>query len=285
VVNINEGDHVIWRWVGSGHTVTNWSHPADSLSPNFDGTIFDSDPAHGPLGQSNGTQFTWKSDRTGHVPYVCVPHLPLMSGRIIVSPRTQPLTVPVSEFRITEVQFDTPGGYDRIEIANLGDAPGDLAAYRMSIDGFFFVIPGNIYSVPAGDRVILHLGETGVNIYPDIYVPGTTLDNAGSVSLYAPSTLFFQSAFTNPALMIDFVQWGAPAQPNETTANLAGYWTTGTSINGVAAGHSIEYCANATLDHGVARWAEIAIPNFGGNGDCATPTASDTWGRLKVLYR
>jgi hypothetical protein len=218
-----------------------------------------------------------------------------MAGRVVVH-NTQP-RIPVADFRITEVQFNVAGGQDLIEISNLGEATGNLAYFRIATTTALPLVlptlpnPGaNDLLVPPGGRVVVHLNASSVNTATDLYIasfsPGTGLPDAnGSLALYVPSSQAPANASSNANLMIDFVQWGAAGQPNETTANIAGFWTAGTSINGVAAGHSIEYCANATLDHGVARWAEIATPTFGGNGDCATPTASDTWGRLKVLYR
>ena len=77
-VNINEGDHVVWVWLSGSHTVTSWTLPADSVNFSADGAIFDSGGS--PFGLSN-QRFAWKSDRTGHVPYVCVPHIvDVMSG-------------------------------------------------------------------------------------------------------------------------------------------------------------------------------------------------------------
>lgn len=290
-VNINQGDHVVWVWKASGHTVTNWNLPADSNVVNYDGTVFDSDPGGLHFGQTNSTRFSWKSDRTGTVTYVCVPHVPDMSGRVIISPLTVPPTIAVADFRLTEVQFNVPGGQDLIEIANLGGAAGNLGHYRIALTGSGTGTDitglGNDFVVPAGGRVVIHLNVSGANTAPtDLYLPGITLpDAAGSIALYVPSALSFQNSVSNKDLMIDFVQWGAPAQANETTAAQAGFWGAGTSLNGVAAGHSIEYCASATLEHGASKWAEIAIPNFGSNGDCTTPVAAESWGRLKIIYR
>jgi plastocyanin len=278
-VNINSGDHVVWVWVAGSHTVTSWT-ATDSANFTFSGSVFDSDQGGNHFGQSTTTRFSWKSATAGIVRYVCVPHLPDMSGRIIVSPLADPPTIAVSDFRITEVQFNVPGGQDLIEITNLGGAQGNLGRYRLAVGATPLEFGFNNYPVPAGGRVVVHLNQSGANNFPNIFVPGANLpDAAGSLGLYVPSTLSQQNALTNASLMIDFVQWGAPGQANETTANIAGFWTAGTSINGVAAGHSIEYCANATLDHGIARWAEVNTPNFGTNGNCATPVLGETWAR------
>ena len=288
-VNINQGDHVVWVWLSSPHTVTNWNAPADSVNVSVDGTIFDSQPTH--IGQPTTTRFSWKSDRTGHVPYVCVPHISEnMTGRVIISPLTQPPTIPVADFRLTEVQFNVALGRDLVEISNLGAAAGDLQSFRLAMagTGTGVVISANSFSVPAGGRVVIHTNESGTNNSPlgHIYMAlGDLNDVAGSLSLYVPSTVTAQNAVTNSALMIDFVQWGAGAQANEATAGSVNFWTAGEFIGGVAAGHSIAYCANQTLDHGIDRWAEISPPSLGVLNDCNTPVLSQTWGYLKAIYR
>lgn len=288
-VNINQGDHVVWVWLSSTHTVTNWNTPADSQNASVDGTIFDSQPSH--LGQPASTRFSWRSDRTGHVPYVCVPHMSNnMTGRVIISPLANPPTIPVADFRLTEVQFNVPFGKDLVEISNLGAAAGNLQSFRLAVaaTGTGVAVSATSFPVPAGGRVVVHTNETGTNDDPPghVYMAlGDLNDLAGSLSLYVPSTVSSQSALTNSALMLDFVQWGAGAQANEATAGAASFWTSGQSIDGVAAGHSIAYCANQELDHGIGRWAEIAPPSLGVLNDCNTPVISQTWGYLKTIYR
>ena len=286
VVNINQGDQVVWVWISGSHNVVNWTLPSDSINFNVDGSVFDSNPST-HFGQTN-QRFSWKSDRTGIVTYACVIHIPTMSGRVIITSALP--AVPVADFRLTEVQFNVPGGQDLIEIANLGTASGNLGHFRIAVAGTGTGIDltgvSNDFVVPAGGRVTVHLNASGVNTPPtSIFVPGVTLpDAAGSVALYVPSSLSPQNALTNKDLMIDYVEWGAGGQANETTAGLAGFWSAGTSLNNVAAGHSIEYCASATLQHGADHWAEISPPNFGSNSDCTTPVLDQTWGRLKIIY-
>lgn len=281
-VRMNLGDHAVWVWVNGSHTVTS----GDSLNPTADG-VFDSGL------QGSAQRFSWKSDRTGHVLYFCFPHAPDMAGRLIVSDAATSPKVAVSDFRITEVQFNVPGGQDLIEITNYGLADGNLGRYRLAIasTGTGVEIPLNDFIVPAGGRVVVHAFASGTNDATNIFLLAlpSLPDASGSVALYVPNTRALgspaTSALNQPSMMIDFVQWGAGAQANETTAAIAGFWTGGQSINGVAAGHSIEYCADPGLNHGLNRWAEISPPNFGGNSDCTTPVLSETWGRLKILYR
>lgn len=289
VANMNLGDHAVWVWVGGTHTVS--SGDSSTVTPD---RIFDS--TNGSDFALSGVRYSWRSTQTGNIPYFCIPHAPDMAGRVVVQPLSAPVPIPVADFRLTEVQFNVAGGQDLIEISNLGAASGNFGRYRIAtavgtpteLSGPA-ATPSDII-VPAGGRVVVHLNATGTNTNTDIYVasfaPGTGLpDAAGSLALYVPASQPFQNQSTNSLLMLDFVQWGAGAQANEATAGAAGFWTSGQSIDGVAAGHSIAYCANSTLDHGVDRWAEIFPPSLGTLNDCNTPVLSQTWGQLKVLYR
>lgn len=279
--NLNLGDHAVWVWTAGTHTVS--SGDSSLVLPD---RIFDS--TNGSDFATSNTRYSWKSDRTGTLLYFCIPHAPQMSGRLILTDPGVSPEVPVSDFRITEVQFNVPGGQDLIEITNYGLAAGNLGRYRLAIagTGFGVEIPLNEFPVPSGGRVVIHANASGTNDATNIYLPGlANLPEAGSLALYVPSNLAFQGLVGNGSLMLDFVQWGAGGQANEATAVTAGFWGSGTSINGVGAGHSIEYCADADLNHGVSRWAEINPPNFGANGDCLTPTVDTSWGRLKSLYR
>lgn len=138
--------------------------------------------------------------------------------------------------------------------------------------------------------MVIHLNASGTNTDTDVYVgtfnSPTGLPNTnGSLALYVPNTVSPGSAFTRTDMIIGFVQWGVGGQTNEATAVAAGFWGAATFIPTVAATHSIEYCANANLDHGVNRWAEVATPSFGSDGECLTPVRNDSSGRIKALYR
>lgn len=297
VVNVNLGDHVVWVWGQGGHTVTTWTLPDDSLTINFDvPAIFDSDAGGTHFGQTAMTRFSWKSDRLGHVPYVCVPHIPDMSARVIVSDPGAGPTMPVADFRITEVQYNVAAGLDLIEITNYGLATGNLGRYRITTSGTTTELVGavgalNDIIVPSGGRVVIHLNAAGANTNTDIFVaflPGTGLPNtSGAFALYVPHSVASGggSATSNTATIIDFVQWGAGAQANEATAVGAGFWGATTFVPTMAAGHSIEYCPNAGFDHGVSRWAEVSTPNFGSDGQCLTPVHTESWGKMKTIYR
>lgn len=282
-VSANLGDHLVWIWTGGAHTVTSGDYSVVGDIVAGDG-LFNSSPTGAmPVGAT----FTWKSTVTGTRPYYCQPHVPEMVGSLNLLASG---AAGSSDFRITEVQFNVAGNLDLIEIANLG-AAGNLGMYRVSVNGGAAQVlknSGNVVAqtnliVPAGGRVVLRCNTTGTNSDSVVYLPAITdLPASGSVALYVPNSINTSLALADQ--MLDFVQWGAGGQGNEATAQAAGFWAAGAAIQNVAAGHSIEFCGQPG-QYGFGYWHEISTPNFGGDGNCATPTFSTTWGRIKTLYR
>jgi len=262
----NNGDHIIWVWSGDFHTVT-----SGNGSPTG---IFASGL------RSTGASFTWKIDRTGLVPYYCEPHFAFnMTGNMSITASGNA----VSDFRITEVFFNAPNGEDFIEITNLGDAPGNLGRYRLSLVAatvFTFTL-ANI-NVPVGGRFVVWVNRSGIDTQTELFnVAHPELARTGSAALYAPNTV--NANLGLPDQMIDFVQWGDMGQANATTASTASLWNGSDFVEAPAVPHSIEFCGNAT-NRGPTFWAPrlAATP---GTADCMTPTRSATWGRIKTLYR
>lgn len=269
---VNAGDHVVWIWTGGTHNVV--SGNAATGTP--DG-LFSS----GAL--TSGSTWNWKSDIPRNAPYYCELHAPNMAGTVSVLASG---AAGLSDFRITEVQFNAAGNLDLIEIANLGSS-GNLGRYRLKVSGFAVqtlqIGTSTDIVVPGAGRVVLHCNTTGTNTATNLFLPAITdLPANGSVALYVPNTINTSLALANQ--MLDFVQWGAAGQENEATAQAAGFWNAGTAITGVAAGHSIEFCGDPG-QYGVTQWNEISTPNFGSDGNCATPAFTTTWGRIKTLYR
>jgi plastocyanin len=272
---INPGDQVVWISTGGIHTVTSGTvDGGGGLHP---------DGKFGSTNISSGTNgcFAWKSSGTGSVPYYCMPHAAFgMVARLrIVTGGT-----PVSDFRISEVRWTTAHDQDFVEIANLGDASGNLGRYRLSLGGQTpLVLPLRDIVVPSTGRVVVNLNQSGTNSATQIYFPGVTIGPAGSAALYCATTMTADSAMTNAALMVDYVQWGTSGWRNETTAGTAGLWNVGDVVPAVADGHSIEFCGTRA-EHGFPFWQGSPTPTPG-SMNCATPVISATWGRLKTLYR
>jgi plastocyanin len=269
---LNIGDQVVWVWTAGSHTVTSGTNGSTTGDGRFNS-------GGGLLGLSNA-RFTWKSNLLGNIDYYCIPHFSLAMTGVLHVVASGAL---VSDFRITEVQFNVPGGQDLIEIANLGDIAGNLGRYRLAIGASGIEIPFNDVVVAPGARVVIHANASGTTTATDVFVPLLPdLPATGSLALYVPNTVVVSLA--DPNQIIDFVQWGAGGQANEATAQSASLWQAGDALTGVDDGHSIEFCGNRG-EYGFARWSEVTNPNLGVAGNCATPTVRSTWGRLKTLYR
>jgi plastocyanin len=279
---INPGDQVVWVSTGGIHTVT--SGTVDGGGTGTPDGRFDS----GSIQSSKNGCFSWKSSGSGSVAYYCAPHAQFgMVGRL----RILGTSVPVSDFRISEVRWTTAHDHDFIEIANLGDATGNLGLYRLSVSGKSPLTVGvqtgqttlRDILVPSGSRVTVYLNTTGTNTATTIYWPGVALDPAGSAALYCPTTVTTDTTLTSTTLMVDYVQWGAGGYRNEGAAGTAGLWSTGNVVAAVADGHSIEFCGTRA-DRGPSFWQGSPTPTPG-SVNCVTPVINSSWGRIKTLYR
>lgn len=286
--SLNLGDHAVWVWDNTAHTVTQGDTADVPVTPTPGTALFNSgDAAISGSSSSTSATYTWKVTQTGLIQYYCIPHWPSMIGGLDVVASGSNAG---SDFRITEVQYNVAGSFDLIEITNLG-ASGDLGMYRLKVSGVG-VATGNLLRngsgktlpVAAGAKFVIHLNASGVNDANNLYlsgIPGLP-DAAGSVALYAPNAVNTSLALSS--MVIDYVAWGSGSQENETAAVGASMWSAGANVPVVAAGHSIEFCGQ-TGQYGAARWYENPSPNFGGADNCLTPVTPTTWGRIKVLYK
>ncbi len=275
-VSLNQGDHVTWIWLNAGHSTTSGSGGVANGIWNSASQL------------SATAAYTWKSDRTGTLPFFCIPHVSFgMTGTLSVGATG----AAVANLRITEVHYTAAAGADRIQISNLGTAAGDLARYRLTTAATTGATTtttfgsANNLPVPAGASVTVHWGASGTNTATDLFVPGVAdLGNAGSLGLYAPNTVV--AGFDQPTQIVDYVEWGGSGQANEATAAnaTAGLWTSGEAVVGsTSAAHSISFCGTGT-QHGAAQW-DVSTPNFGTTPICTTPSLRTSWGRIKSLYR
>jgi plastocyanin len=272
-VTVNAGDHVVWVWTGGTHNVVS----GDGVGQIADGEFTSGGVAGIP------TTYSWKSVAPTTEPYYCELHAPGMVGtvNVVASGATG-----LSDFRISEVQFNAAGNLDLVEIENIG-SPGNMGRYRLKVSGLpvqtLQIGSSPDLAVPGAGHVVLHCNATGTSTATDLFLPAiTNLPANGSIALYVPNTSV--TNLSTASQLIDFVQWGAGAQENESVAVAAGLWTAGAAITNVADGHSIERCGDPG-QYGAGFWHEISTPNFGSDGNCATPTFSTTWGRIKSLYR
>ena len=275
-VTLNRGDHAVWVWTSSGHTVTSGDGNTSTPDGHFNS---------GDIPINSGSTFSWKSNFTGPQPYYCIPHAPPMSADLAMVASG----ASVSDFRITKVQFGNPGGLDFIEIANIGPAPGDLGMYRLRISGAATITlkksANTTLAVPSGGRVVIYINQSGTTNDANIFVPTVAaLPTTGSLALYVPNTV--NTSLVAVDQIIDYVSWGAGGQENEPTAVSAGFWSANAAIQNVAPGHAIAFCGAQGGQYGANNWSEITVPNFGtAAADCTTPALRTSWGRIKSLYR
>lgn len=155
---------------------------------------------------------------------------------------------------ITEVFYDPTGadlGHEWIKIRNTGGYNLPMAGYILHFNGLgtnHFIFPDII--LEPSNEIVVHLRLAGTNTGTDLYWPNTgdvNMNNAsGSVSL-------FKSLPKNASNIIDFVQYGAASQNQETNAAAAGIWTAGAFVADAQEGYSLRLTNNS--DHNsVADW-------------------------------
>lgn len=267
IVNVNPGDHVVWIWVAGGHSVT------EGTGCNVSTPLFDSGTKNLPA------SFSWKVDVAGPINYFCIPHC--FTG--VINTSTGQTHSPIAEFRITEVHRTDGHENDYVEIANIGDAQGDIRGFRISVDGATSAtLRSSDTPMNANERMVVHFGQSGTDSPTNVFIPGTTLGAFGSAALYVPNSV--TPSLDLADMMVDFVQWGASGQAHEATAVSAGLWTSGQFAGLSPGGNAIEFCGSAS-DVGPTFWLGINTPNPGSDGNCASPVVPTTWGGIKTLNR
>lgn len=287
-LTVNPGDQVFWIWQFPGHSVTSGTTGTSAGDGNFRSST---------SSNGSGTAFFWKSAASGSFPYYCFPHFAFnMKGTVSINPSG---TSNVADFRITEVEFGAAGGADRVQISNLGTNLEFFDMFRITSQaGASVTIPTGAITIGVGSSVTLHLNASGTNDATNVYLPtAPELPTAGSFAIYIPNTTSALDGSSAPASltdanqMVDYVEWGAPAQsgmPNHDTAVAALLWPASDVVNVTdlpngGLGYSISFCGQRG-QHGASFWSKTT-PNFGAGPLCSTAALPTTWGRLKALYR
>ncbi len=279
-VTANVGDFVVW--VGAQPSYYGLSS-GDTLTFAGDGH-FQSNASS----LARDSSFAWIADEPGAFAYFAYPWT---GSSYIGVVNVVESGAPVSNFRVTKLQFGSGPGTTRIQVSNLGGADGDCGLYRLRLAPVSreWVIGsegiGSSIPVPSGGSVVLHLNSYEPDTPTDLWLYDVTVDLAdtGAVQLRVPSS--YDGGIPGVELIADFVQWGAAGQRGEADAALKGVWVAGTYASGtIAPDHFLEFCG-APDQHGAQYWSEVDSPDFSTVGGCATPTRDITWGRLKSLYR
>lgn len=212
----------------------------------------------------------------------------------------------LADLRISEVLADPEGAQiaaTAVEVLNAGALPVDLAGLVLSAQSTAWMMPEGIVLDP-GDLAVFRLNATPAAGWPagatrldlngavvyrsdpgpflaasyDVFVtPFVDLNPAGdSFCLFANT-----DDFSDPANMLDFVQWGASGQAGEAVADSAGLWTAGDFFPATLEGMSIQWRGTnhgATSDDFCADPPTLGSANF-----CATSGTPGGDGQRPVL--
>jgi hypothetical protein len=138
----------------------------------------------------------------------------------------------------------------QVTIKNFGAATVDISNYHFC-SLFDYTQPG---SGIAGQSTII----TGsLNLTPGAEVTLTWNNMGGGMNPNgADMCLYLNNSCSNPASMVDFVQWGSAGNGREGVANTAGLWVAGTFVTGPA---PYTYTGNGTQS-GVGFWQNASPP-------------------------
>ncbi|MBZ0136661.1 MAG: lamin tail domain-containing protein [Planctomycetes bacterium] len=136
-------------------------------------------------------------------------------------------SITLSPVVIQEVLAD---GTQFVELYNATSQPADIGGWMLS-DGFSSHTFGYGFTVQGNERVVIHLGVSGIDSSTDQYAPSfAPLQGNGSLAL-------LQGGID----LVDFVQWGAASQNFEATADQLAEWTAGDFVISPAQGLSFNY--------------------------------------------
>lgn len=146
----------------------------------------------------------------------------------------------ISEVFYNPIGTDT--GLEWIEIHNTGGSDLPMSGYVLHFDGVGthdFTFPTSPpFSLASGARVVVHVRATGTNTSTDLYWSDTNSLNMGNSH---GSVVLFKSLPKDSSTIIDFVQYGAAGQDEESKAVAAAIWTNSTFVPIITTeGHSME---------------------------------------------
>jgi len=191
--------------------------------------------------------------------------------------------------------------YDHVELFNASGSPVDISGWALeygSATGNWGSSSSNIFNFPQGTSIaacsylLIQLGSASTNVgainlpvTPDFTTTGLSMSNSnGKVALFSASNSNLACGSELPGTLVDKLAWGTGNCPEGT--GLAAFPDQATTAVRAAGGLT-------DTDDNAADFSELATSGVtvhnaasGPNTSClATPTSSQTWGRVKVLYR
>lgn len=154
---------------------------------------------------------------------------------------------------INEVLYDPEGvdtGKEYIRLYNNGDSAIDLTNWDLDpSSAAYFTFPS--FVLGAKSFVTIHIGASGTNTLTDLYNNGSTnmSNTAGPVAL-------FNSTTHSKTTLVDYIEYGAGNQTNESKAVDAGIWTAGAFIPDAPEGKAIKLKIDGQDNNSPDDWIE-----------------------------
>ncbi len=186
---------------------------------------------------------------------------------------------------LNEVVGDPVGpnsGFQKVELYNNGSSPE-------SLDGLFLCAFPSYWGLPAvtldpGAYLIVHWNTDGVDVPGEAYT-GTTgvqdLGNPHSLAIYENTGAGPQPDWADPAMIRDFVQWGAGNQMRSDVADSAGIWDATLAVTVPAEGLSLGLLPDGQDTNSTDDW--VGSQPTPGTGNAVSVTRLN-WGRIKELF-
>ncbi|MDC1142686.1 lamin tail domain-containing protein [Planctomycetota bacterium] len=139
-----------------------------------------------------------------------------------------------SPVTIEEVLADPQGpdaGNQYVELFNQTSSAADIGGWVLANGTDTYTFPFG-FTVQAGQRVLVHVMQAGVNSGTDQFAPSFQTLNAGQGSL---------ALLRSGTELVDFVQWGTNGLSFEQAAELVAEWQSGDFTNVAPEGTSLDY--------------------------------------------
>ena len=159
---------------------------------------------------------------------------------------------------INEVLYDPEGtdtGKEYVILYNNGDLPVDLTNWDLDPSSAnYFTFP--VFTLNAKSLVTIHIGTSGTNNTTDLYDNGSTnmSNTAGPIAL-------FNSTTHSKTTIVDYIEYGAAGQTNESKAIDAGIWTANTFIPDANEGKAIKLKTDGADTNSPSDWTE-SVPSL-----------------------
>ena len=178
--------------------------------------------------------------------------------------RAETKQIIINEIFYNPIGTDT--GLEWIELYNPNSTPVDLSEWNLDpSSASYYTFP--TFTLSPDSYVIIHINSNSENTITDLYVyPSSNMSNtAGPIALFNSS-----ERVTNN--LIDYMEYGAGGQTNESKAVSAGLWTAGEYTPNANEGKSLAYKGSG---NGATNWQESDPTPGAANSQSTSPPDDD----------